>query len=104
MLCGAELYREPVCPAALISRSQALVPAYCLPAPSPATPLPSLSLRVGGGRAGLTRVDQLPQLALLTFSPYLPYTPDCRYGGKHYKLLKAHRTAFEILFAIFKIL
>ncbi len=67
-----------MCPAALLSASLALVPAYCLPAPSPATPLHSLSVGAAHrGRATVTRVDHLPQLTLLTLSTFLQYTVDC---------------------------
>ncbi len=77
-LCLAEVYGSAVCPAALLSASLALVPAYCLPAPSPATPLHSLSVGAGRrGRASLTRVDHLPQLTLLTLSTFLQYSVDC---------------------------
>ena len=69
-----EVNEQPVCPAALLSASLALVPAYCLPA----TPLHSLSLGAGHrGRASVARVDQLPQLTLLTLSSPLQYSVDC---------------------------
>ena len=76
------MYQKGVCPAALLSPGLALAPAYCLPAPSPATPLHALSVReVGGAAAGwrvaVSRIDQLPQLVLLTLTTHLHYTVDC---------------------------
>lgn len=79
---GLELYRRASCLAALLTPRLALVPTYCLPTPSPATPLTSLSLR--GAAAGqtqrviLSRVNQLPQLTLLTLATQVDFAPDCR--------------------------
>ena len=78
-----------------------LLPPRPLPRHAPPQPVPARGR--GAGRADPRGPAAPAGPSHLLTLPAL-YSRLQVYGGKHYKLLKAHRTAFEILFAIFKIL